>query len=134
MSGAGKRYTTASEAADGSIEIMKTAIQSIARGEDIASLPIADSTPPCLADAILFSDNTPCSATLTLPSSDLFSRYSASVTVTRLYASPLTGSRIEFPKAYGGPATTAIYYRINAVVTGEGNAKAETSALYRHVF
>ncbi len=133
MSGAGKRYTTASEAADGSIEIMKSAIQLIANGETADSLPISDSTPACLADVILFSENVPCTTKLTLPGSDMFSSYSATLTLTRLYASPLPGHRIEFPKS-GGSTSTAIYYRINAVVTGAGGTRAETSALYRSVY
>jgi len=133
MSGAGKRYATASEAADGSIEVMKAAIQLMAKGEPVASLPIIDADPACLADAILFNDNVPCYTTLTLPASGGFTHYSATITVTRLYSSPLPGSSIEFPNPGGGMPSAAIYYRINAVVTGAGGTRAETSALYRYV-
>jgi hypothetical protein len=133
MSGAGKRYTTVSEAADGSIQVMKDAIQLIANGEPVSSLPIVDSNPACLVDSVLFNENVSCTTTLTLPGSDIFSSYSANITVTRLYASPLPGSRLEFPKPSGGPPSTAIYYKINAVVTGPGGTRAETSALYRYV-
>jgi hypothetical protein len=133
MSGAGKRYATVSEAADGSIQVMKDAIQLIAKGEPVASLPIVDSTPACLVDSVLFNENVGCTTTLTLPGSDIFSSYSAKITVTRLYASPLPGSRLEFPKPSGGPPSTAIYYRIGAIVTGAGGTRAETSALYRYV-
>ncbi len=52
MSGAGKRYATASEAADGSIEVMKAAIQLLANGEPAASLPIVDSGPGCFVDCV----------------------------------------------------------------------------------
>jgi hypothetical protein len=134
MSGAGKRYTTASEAADGSIEVMKAAIQLIAKGESVSSLPIIDSNPPCLVEAILFEENVPCTTTLTLPGSELFSNYEAQITLMRLYASPLPGSRIEFPKSGVGLPSTAIYYRISAIVSGPGSTRAETSALYRYVF
>jgi len=133
MSGAGKRYATVSEAADGSIQVMKDAIQLIAKGEPVSSLPIVDANPACLVDSILFNENVGCTTTLTLPGSDIFSSYSANITVTRLYASPLPGSRLEFPKPSGGPPSTAIYYRISAIVTGPGGTRAETSALYRYV-
>jgi hypothetical protein len=132
MSGAGKRYATAAEAADGSIEVMKAAIQLLANGEPVDSLPIVDSTPACFVDAVLFNENMPCITELTLPGPDLFSSYSAKITVMRLYASPLPGSRLEFPKS-GSLPSTAIYYRINTVVTGPGGTRAETSALYRYV-
>lgn len=133
MSGAGKRYATASEAAAGSIEVMKAAIQLIAMGEPVNSLPIVDADPSCLVDAVLFNENMPCTTTLTLPGTDIFSSYSAEIIVMRLYASPLPGNRLEFPKSGGGPPSTAIYYRINAIVTGAGGTSAETSALYRYV-
>lgn len=133
MSGAGKRYSTAAEAADGSIEIMKAAVQLIARGEPAAALPIVDSSPGCLVEAVLFLENVPCTTSLTLPASDLFSNYSAKITLTRLFSSQLPGSRLEFPKSGNGPPSTAIYYRINAIVTGAAGIKAETSALYRYV-
>jgi len=133
MSGAGKRYATVSEAADGSIQVMKDAIQLITKGESVSSLPIVDAKPSCLVDSVLFNENVSCTTTLTLPGSDIFSSYSANITVTRLYASPLPGSRLEFPKPSGGPPSTAIYYRISAIVTGPGGTRAETSALYRYV-
>jgi Tfp pilus assembly protein PilX len=133
MSGAGKRYATAAEAADGSIEVMKASIQLIADGEPVSSLPVVDSDPPCLADAVLFSENQPCTTMLTLPGNDLFLSYTAHITITRLFISVLPGNRIEFPKSGGGQSSTAIYYRINAIVTGPGGARAETTALYRYV-
>jgi Tfp pilus assembly protein PilX len=133
MSGAGKRYATASEAADGSIEVMKASIRLIASGEPVTSLPIVDADPACLADAVLSRDNQPCATTLTLPGNDLFVSYSAKITLTRLYVSALPGNRLEFPRSGGGPSSTAIYYRINAIVTGPGGARAETTALYRYV-
>lgn len=132
ISGAGKRYATASEAADGAVEVMKDAINLILMGESVSSLPIADAPAPCLVDSII-NEDVSCTATLTLPGSGLFTNYSANITVTRLYTSSLPGSRLEFARAGGGAPATAIYFRINTVVTGSGSTRAETSALYRYV-
>jgi hypothetical protein len=127
MSGAGKRYATASEAADGAVEVMKDAVNLILMGEPVSSLPIVDASTPCLVDSIL-NENASCTTTLTLPGEGLFARYSASITVMRLYTSSV-GSRIEFSKSGG----EAVYFRINTVVTGPGGTRAETTALYRHI-
>jgi hypothetical protein len=132
ISGAGKRYATASEAADGAVEVMKNSIHLILMGEPVSSLPIVDSSPPCLVDSVL-SEQTSCTTTLTLPGSSLFSDYKAQITVMRLYTSWLPGSRLDFPLAGGGAPTTAVYFRINTVVKGPGGTRAETSALYRYV-
>lgn len=131
MSGAGKRYATASEAADGAVEVMKDAINLILIGEPVSSLPIMDASTPCLVDSIL-NENASCTTALTLPGEGLFAQYSASITVMRLYSSSLPGSRLEFAKSGNGGPTTAIYFRINTVVTGPGGTRAETTALYRH--
>lgn len=133
MSGTGMRYSTASEAADGSIEIMKSVIRLVAQGEPVTSLPINGSPPACLLEAVLFGENIPCTVRITLPGTGLLSSYEVSATVTRLYSSPLPGSRLEFPKSGFMPPSVAIYYRIDAIVTGAGGARAETSALYRYV-
>ena len=132
ISGAGKRYATASEAADGAVEVMKDTINLIIMGEPVSSLPIVDSSPPCLVDSVL-NERTSCTTTLTLPGNSLFSDYSAQITVMRLYASSPPGSRLDFPLAGGGAPTTAVYFRINTIVKGPGSTRAETSALYRYV-
>ena len=132
ISGAGKRYATASEAADGAVEVMKDTINLIIMGEPVSSLPIVDSSPPCLVDSVL-NERTSCATTLTLPGSSLFNDYNAQITVMRLYTSWLPGSRLEFARAGGGAPTTAVYFRINTVVKGPGGTRAETSALYRYV-
>jgi hypothetical protein len=129
MSGAGKRYATASEAADGAVEVMKDAVNLILLGEPVDALPLTDSDPPCLLDAV-FSDNQSCTATLTLPGT--VGDFSASIVIMRLYSSPIPGGRIEFARTGGGAPTTAIYYRINTIVTGKGGTRAETTALYRY--
>jgi hypothetical protein len=132
ISGAGKRYATASEAADGAVEVMKDTINLIIMGEPVSSLPIVDSSPPCLVDSVL-NERTSCTTTLTLPGSSLFNDYNAQITVMRLYVSWLPGSRLEFARAGGGAPTTAVYFRINTIVKGPGSTRAETSALYRYV-
>jgi hypothetical protein len=131
ISGAGKRYATASEAADGAVEVMKDAINLTLMGEPVSSLPIADAGTPCLAESIV-NENVSCTASLMLPSTDFFTDYKANVTVMRLYTSTIPGSRLEFARAGGVPAT-AVYYRINTVVSGPGSTRAETTALYRYV-
>jgi hypothetical protein len=131
VSGAGKRYATASEAADGAVEVMKDAINLILMGEPVSSLPIVDAGTPCLADSVV-NENLSCTTSLTLPGTDFFADYKANITVMRLYTSTILGSRLEFARA-GGVPTTAVYYRINTVVSGPGSTRAETTALYRYV-
>ena len=128
MSGAGKRYETASEAADGAVEVMKDAVSLILMGEPVSSLPIVDADTPCLVDSIL-NENKSCTVFLTLPGDSLFTRFSAGISVTRLYTTSV-GSRIEFARSGSGDA---VYFRINTVVTGPGGARAETTSPYRHV-
>jgi len=129
MSGAGKRYATASEAADGAVEVMKDAVNVVLLGEPVDALPISDSDPPCLLNAV-FSDNLSCTTTLTLPGT--VGDFNASIVIMRLYSSPIPGGRLEFARAGGGAPTTAIYYLINTVVTDQGGTRAETTALYRY--
>lgn len=130
MSGAGKRYATASEAADGAVEVMKDAINLILMGEPVDALPIVD-TNNCLVDAT-FTDNQSCTTSLTLPGPDLFTGFTANITVERLYSKELPGGRLEFARAGGGVPAIGVYYRINTVVTGPGGTRAESSALYRY--
>lgn len=127
MSGAGKRYATASEAADGAVEVMKDAVNLMMVGEPASSLPIVDGTPPCLLNAVL-TENQICRTTITLPG--MVSGFTATVVIERLYSSTLPGGRLEFARGGGAP-TTGIYYRINTVVAGAGGTSAETTALYR---
>ena len=130
MSGAGKRYASSSEAADGAVEVMKDAVRLIFMGENFAMLPIQDNPSPCLVDA-LFTENTPCTASLALPGTGLFSHYKAEVTITRLYTVPIPGTRMEFARSANVIPLTAIYFRINAIVSGNSATRAETTTLYR---
>lgn len=131
MSGAGKRYATAAEAADGAVEVMKDTINLIMVGESVSyitsTLPVVDAATPCLLDAVL-TENQICTTTITLPGT--VSGFTATVVFERLYSSTLPGGRLEFARGGGAP-TTGIYYRINTVVAGAGGTRAETTALYR---
>lgn len=129
ISGAGKRYASASEAADGAVESMKEAINLSLFGEPIPGI-ISD-TNTCLSNSIL-TDNSPCEVTLTLPGTNWFQSYQANITVERLYSSTIPGGRIEFARGSGSAPSTAVYYRISTVVTGPNNTRAETTALYRY--
>ena len=127
MSGAGKRYATVSEAADGAVEVMKDAINLMMAGEPVDALPIADSEPPCLVDSII-EGTAKCTACLVLPGADFSTAYKANITVMRLYSVDAPGTSIDFLDKKG----TSVYYRINTTVTGPAGTKAETSVLYRY--
>lgn len=126
MSGAGKTYKTAQEAADGSINALKDAIDMTIWGNPIAP---AFTSPNCLTTAILTDGGSACSASITLPGA--FGNYSATVTLQRLYTTTLPGSRLEFSRSAGGTSGTTIYYKITSKVEGPRNTRAENSALYR---
>lgn len=130
ISGAGKRYTTASEAADGAIEVMKDGIHLVFFGEPVPG--IINDNNGCLINAVLTDNQTCQNISLTLPGPDLSTDFTAIVTVERLYSSTLPGARVEFARAGGGVPTTGVYYRLGAVVTGPGGTRAESSALYRY--
>jgi hypothetical protein len=132
LSGSGKRYATAVEAADGSVEVMKNAIKLLLSGEPVDDLPIEDEDPPCLLGAVM-NENSTCTVALTLPATGFLKDYSVRITVMRLHSSALPGSTLQFPPAGGGIPASATYFRINSVASGAGGSRAETSALYRHV-
>lgn len=128
MSGAGKRYSTAQEAADGAVEIIKDAIIKTQRTEPIPAI-ITEPDPPCFLNATLTRFAT-CDTTITLPGAVV--DYTVTATVQNLFRMALPGSRIEFARA-GGAAATAVYYRITvSVVDSTGTASAENSILYRY--
>lgn len=129
MSGAGKRYATAAEAADGAVNVVKDSINLIMWGEAITALTGNCSEGYALSNAVL-NNNTTCSTAIDLPA-PLGGSYTANVTVTRLYSVTLPGGRLEFARSAGGVSSNAIFYRITATVTGPDNSVAENSALYR---
>lgn len=130
ISGAGKRYASASEAADGAVEVMKDAINLTAYGEPISSLPLTDTSD---LENALSNVNHATQVTLNLSGTSLFQTYTAHIIVERLYSQAIPGGRLEFARSAGGSGGTAVYYRINAVVIGPNNSRAETTALYRFV-
>ncbi len=131
MSGAGKRYASASEAADGAVEVMKDSINLVMYGTPIADLTYFNNKDGLL-DAIS-KNNTPTKVTLKLDGTGLFTTYTAVITIERLYLKALPGGRLEFARSAGGSGGSAIYYKITSVVTGPKNTQAETSAMYRFV-
>ncbi len=132
MSGAGKRYQTASAASDGAVEVMKDSIGLLINGEPESVLPFTIATPGSLVNSIL-NVGSPVTVTLTLPGTDLSTNYPTSITIERVFTKSIPGSRIQFPPSSGGAGGEGVYYRINTVVTGPNNARAETTALYRYV-
>ncbi len=131
MSGAGKTYATAAEAADGGIEVMKEAINLVMYGSPINTLPFGSAYPVDLVTALV-SQNAPTSVDINLPG-NTFKSYKVKITVERLISKAVPGGRIEFGRSAGGGGSTAVYYRINASATGPNNTKAESSVLYRFV-
>lgn len=127
MSGAGKRYATADEAATGATDVMKDSIDLVLWNGSPSNL-LNDQT-GCFVDAVNTS-GVPCVVSMRMPDS-MRGFYNAEITFERLFSRSLPGGRLEFARAAGGAPSTAIFYRINTVVTGPGNSKAETSALYR---
>ncbi len=133
ISGAGKRYATASEAADGAAEVVKEGIRKVWQKEPLPSILIDT----CFGQTYNFKSaaetkNTPCITTMTLPST-IISKYSATVSVEYLFTLGQAGMRITFPpKSVGGFSGVATYYRITTVVAGPNNTSAENSVLYRY--
>lgn len=133
MSGAGKRYATAEEAATGAVNVVKDTINLTMWGEPVAN--VFPNSGNCqesgrtLASAIT-NQGQVCTTTINLPST-ISGSYTATITVQKLYQESMPGGRIEFARGTGGAASTAIYFRITATVTGRNNTRAETSALYR---
>lgn len=127
LSGAGKRYATASEAADGAIEAAKDDINQAMWGNTSTTMFQGCS---CFTDAII-NDNTPCTNNKTLLGTGSTS-YSARITIERLYSIVIPGSTIQFPPSASGAPSRAVYYRITSRVTGPNNTSAENSVLYRY--
>ena len=128
MSGAGKSYATADDAALGSIDLIKDSINLVIWGSTASDL-IIDSN-ACFSGEVLTQVSGACSVTVDLPSTD-FSNYTATITLERLFSRPLPGGRLEFSRSAGGAPSTSIFYKISTQVTGPGNSRAENSALYR---
>ena len=133
ISGAGKRYATASECADGAVEVMKNAINLMIYGKSTSDLPLVEATAGDLEHAIMNAGASNArTVTLTLPSTAFLQKFTATIIIENLFTKSLPGGRIEFGRSAGGGAgSTAVYYRISTVCQGPKNTRAETTALYR---
>jgi hypothetical protein len=137
MSGAGKRFATADDAADGAVNVIKDTINLALWGEPLAGV-FPTTAGDCAAGtgsatqmvAAILTDGGSCGTTINLPDA-LGGFYTANVTLERLYSLELPGGRLEFARSAGGVASTAVYYRITVRVDGPANTSAENSALYR---
>ncbi len=127
LSGAGKRYATAAEAADGAVEAAKDAINIAMWGGAPSGSLYTNSA--CFATT-LTTDNSTCAATINLPGT-VGGNYTAGITVTRLYSVDIPGGRLEFARSASGTPSRAVYFRITSRVTGPNNTSAENAALYR---
>lgn len=144
VSGAGKAYNTAEEAADGAVNIMKDVVNLSMWGELSADVfPTATdpadgvdkpacasgSTEVFLHNAAL-NDGSICITSINLPGT-LDTYYTATVTLERLYSVIPPGSRLEFSRAAGGASSVMIFFRITTKVVGPNGTTAENSVLYR---
>lgn len=132
ISGAGKRYTSASEAADGAVEVMKNSINLIMYGEPINSLPLTNASGLLTAITLEGAANA-TTVNLNLAGTGM-TNYTASITLERLKTKTIPGGRLEFARSAGGSGGTAIYFRISTVVEELGShTKAENTVIYRFV-
>jgi hypothetical protein len=135
ISGAGKRYATASEAADGAVELAKDSIGLILRKGSLPSIiPGTCVGKSYDLDYAVNNVGNPCTFSLTLPGT-LGTQYDATITVEFPTAGVSYGSRIEFPPRYvAGKTGQSFYYRINTIVKNkQDNTVAENSVLYGSV-
>jgi Tfp pilus assembly protein PilX len=136
ISGAGKAYSTAEEAADGAVNILKDAVNLAMWGEPMADTLFLDagecddsvSTVDNLDDAVLL-DGSVCVTRIELPGT--MTNYTATVTLERLYSVIPPGARLEFARSSGGASSAMIFFRITTKVVGPNNTTAENSVLYR---
>lgn len=136
ISGAGRAYSTAEEAADGAVNIMKDAVNLAMWGEPLAAVfpnngDCASGTEATL-DAAVLVDNSVCVTSIDLTGTALGTRYTATVTLERLYSVIPPGARMEFARASGGTSSALIFFRITTkVVESNSGTTAENSVLYR---
>lgn len=132
MSGLGKQYATACEAADGAAEILKDGIVNLTQLPSGMPSTCNEGYSFNLA-ATTFSK--PCTMNLTLPGV-LGTTYQVLVTVTMTGYKVSSGYRIEFPpKPYAGGGNGIIdtyKFAIQVVGGGSNNTKCENSVLYRN--
>lgn len=136
ISGAGKVYNTAEEAADGAVNIMKDAVNLAMWGEPLATVfpnsgDCGTGSNKANLDEAALADGSVCITSIILPSSETMDKYTATVTLERLYSVIPPGSRLEFSRAAGGASSAMIFFRITTKVVGPNGTTAENSVLYR---
>ena len=136
ISGVGRAYGTAEEAADGAVNIMKDAINLAMWGETMADVfpsagACASGSTVANLDAATLVDGSVCVTSIDLTGTTLGTRYTATVTLERLYSVIPPGARLEFSRASGGTSSAMIFFRITTKVVGPKNTTAENSVLYR---
>jgi hypothetical protein len=136
ISGAGKAYNTAEEAADGAVNILKDAVNLAMWGEPMASVfpsagACSSGSSVATLDAAALLDGSLCITTINLAGTALDTTYTATVTLERLYSVIPPGSRLEFARSAGGASGAMIFFRITTKVVGPNNTTAENSVLYR---
>ena len=127
MASAGKLYATASQAADGAINLTKDLITKTIRADDtlidlIAATGLSDPA-NCLTHAILGVNADPCALQVVM------GPYLTTTQLTYLYRLP-KGS-IEFANQ-SGVSSVETFYKIQVSSTGPDNSAAEDSVLYRY--
>lgn len=125
MSGAGKRYSTAEEAAAGAIDLIKDSINLTIWGGSTSGLI----TSGCFSSTVLVNGSGPCAVAVELQG--VGGNYSAAVVLERLFSRALPGGRLEFSRSAGGAPSTSMFFKISTKVEGPANSTAENSALYR---
>lgn len=136
ISGIGKRYATAAEAADGAVEVVKDVINGVWYNLSVSTI-FESPTANCDGGATynleyaIKNKGQLCTKQLALPSA-MGGKFEATITVEYLYLLALPGGRIEFAKSASSAPSTAIFYRITSKVKdANGNTTAENAALYR---
>lgn len=134
MSGAGKRYATAQQAADGAAELLKELTLYAMNKETINDVNIGG---PGLDDLHKVSKNLngatiTRSIDITLPGTGLLSSFKATGTVEYTGDGVYEGSTVRFPPEYGVSSGTFANFRISTFVEGPENTRGETVVYYRH--
>jgi len=137
ISVAGKNYNTASEAADGAVNLMKDIINLTLRSDpdlDNLLLEVQEGNPPCITAAAIsnavisndvWNEKKPCQVTV-----DMGNDFTATVSLAYLYS--LDSGSMQFPPSAGVGSSTA-FYKITVQASGPNNASADSSVLYRFI-
>jgi hypothetical protein len=128
MSGVGRAYATADEAADGAVNLMRDTINLTMRGSPLPDVFSDDSN--CIKSTIFGAGGGTCAVSLTLPGA-VGNFFQSQIVLERLYSVVLPGGRIEFAPSGSSVNSTAVFFRITSQVTGPGGTSAESSVLYR---